>query len=339
MSLLVIGLSHHTAPMPCSRLSPGAPAGALAHRGLGLRRRRASRSSSHVQPPRGVCGGAHLPRGRRRDRRGARRRRRRRPHRADGSPLRPLRGPRPSPTPSRWPAGLDSMAVGEAQVLGQLRDALPGRPARGHRRGVAELPSAASTSGRQAGSPRDGDRQRQPARSWRPASTRPSASSATSRRVTVLVVGAGGMTSLAATTAARRGVGRLVVANRTPRSRRAAGRDDRRTRRRDGAAGRVDRRGRRRDHLDRLGPVPRRRRPRRRVGRQERRATAVFVDLALPARRRPRRGRTCRARPSSGWPSLGAALAAGADVETCPRSRPSVTSSPARSPTTSPRGW
>ena len=40
------------------------------------------------------------------------------------------------------------MAVGEAQVLGQLRDALRAGQTRGHRRRVAELPSAASTSGR-----------------------------------------------------------------------------------------------------------------------------------------------------------------------------------------------
>jgi glutamyl-tRNA reductase len=112
-------------------------------------------------------------------------------------------------------AGLDSMAVGEAQVLGQLRDALR----QGQRDGTVgeslnSLLQQALRVGKRAHSETAID---SVSRSLVEAGL-----DEAERLVgdlggaTVLVVGAGGMSSLAATTAARRPVGELLVVNRTP---------------------------------------------------------------------------------------------------------------------------
>jgi glutamyl-tRNA reductase len=111
-------------------------------------------------------------------------------------------------------AGLDSMAVGEAQVLGQLRDALRA----GQRAGTV----GESLNSLLQQALRVGKRAHHETAIDTVSRSLVEAGLDEAERVlgdlstrTVLVVGAGGMSSLAATTAARRGVGALVVANRT----------------------------------------------------------------------------------------------------------------------------
>ncbi len=127
--------------------------------------------------------------------------------------------------------GLESMVVGESQILGQVRQALA--VARDHAtlsRGLGELGTLALRTarrahaetgidqaganlvsvgvavahGRLAGSQPPGTGQAAPADPGRPLSG-----------LRVLVVGAGSMSSLAATTAARMGAAHIMVANRT----------------------------------------------------------------------------------------------------------------------------
>ena len=98
--------------------------------------------------------------------------------------------------------GLDSMAVGEAQVLGQMRDALAVGPSARAGRRVAQLALPAGTAGRQARSPRDRHRPAQPlARADRPRAGLPSVPRRPHRR-SAAVVGAGSMSGLAAVTTA-----------------------------------------------------------------------------------------------------------------------------------------
>ena len=111
-------------------------------------------------------------------------------------------------------AGLDSMAVGEAQVLGQLRDALRA----GQRAGTV----GESLNSLLQQALRVGKRAHHETAIDTVSRSLVEAGLDEAERVlgdlssrTVLLVGAGGMSSLAATTAARRGVGALVVANRT----------------------------------------------------------------------------------------------------------------------------
>ena len=315
MSLLVIGLSHHTAPIALLEAVAGAPAGTLAHRvaasdAVGESVVLVTCNRLEVYAEALTFHGAVA---------------------AIGEALAEVADvDRTELTAHLYvhfedravahafavAAGLDSMAVGEAQVLGQLRDALRA----GQRAGTV----GESLNSLLQQALRVGKRAHHETAIDTVSRSLVEAGLDEAERVlgdlstrTVLVVGAGGMSSLAATTAARRGVGALVVANRTLARGERLAETHRRTRRRDGAAGRVDRRCRRRDLLDRLGPVPRRRRPRLRVGRQER-ARPGLRRPGPAARRRPRRGGPARARPSSGWPSLGAVLAAGADVETLP---------------------
>ena len=111
-------------------------------------------------------------------------------------------------------AGLDSMAVGEAQVLGQLRDALrAGQRAGTVGESLNSLLQQALRVGKRAHHETEIDTV---SRSLVEAGLDEAERLLGDLdRRTVLVVGAGGMSSLAAVTAARRGVGGLLVANRT----------------------------------------------------------------------------------------------------------------------------
>jgi glutamyl-tRNA reductase len=113
-------------------------------------------------------------------------------------------------------SGLDSMVVGEGQILGQVRTAL--NAAREHGtlgRALGDVGSAALRAGKRAHAETGIDRagaslvsvgiETAVAALGRP--------SLTGQRV--LVVGAGSMSSLAATTASRAGASRVTVANRT----------------------------------------------------------------------------------------------------------------------------
>jgi len=111
--------------------------------------------------------------------------------------------------------GLDSMAVGESQVLGQLRQALRSAQDAGDTGRVLDpLVQQALRVGKRAHSETSIDRAgaslvsaglRRAERSLGPVSG-----------LQVLVVGAGSMSALAATTAAREGAASVTIANRTP---------------------------------------------------------------------------------------------------------------------------
>ncbi len=111
--------------------------------------------------------------------------------------------------------GLDSMAVGEAQVLGQMRDALSGAQQRGQAgESLNSLFQQALRVGKRAHSETDIDRHsvslvqialEQAAQVLGPLERRSAA-----------VVGAGAMSGLAAATTRRGGIGELTVVNRTP---------------------------------------------------------------------------------------------------------------------------
>ena len=114
--------------------------------------------------------------------------------------------------------GLDSMAVGEGQILGQLRDALRAAQADGQAGGaLSSLFQQALRVGKRAHSETGIDRAGQslvtfgmeqlalgaPVEIW-------------ARDKKALVIGAGSMSSLAAATLARAGVAEIAIANRTP---------------------------------------------------------------------------------------------------------------------------
>jgi glutamyl-tRNA reductase len=138
--------------------------------------------------------------------------------------------------------GLESMVVGESQILGQVRQALGLAREQGTlSRILGDLGDVALRTAKRAHTETGIDRAganvvgvgiRLAAAHLTSAGTRqaaaraagPAADPATPLRdVAVLVVGAGSMSSLAATTAARMGAVRILVANRTPeRARRLA---------------------------------------------------------------------------------------------------------------------
>ncbi|WP_329564989.1 glutamyl-tRNA reductase [Kitasatospora sp. NBC_01266] len=111
--------------------------------------------------------------------------------------------------------GLESMVVGEGQILGQLRDALA-RAQEEHTagRGLNELFQQALRVGKRAHSETGIDRAGQSLVTFGLDQIAAGAGEIAGKRA--LVVGAGSMSSLAAATLARAGVGDLMIANRTP---------------------------------------------------------------------------------------------------------------------------
>src|SRR6516165_10217039 len=124
--------------------------------------------------------------------------------------------------------GLDSMVIGEGQILGQVRQALRLAGEQGTLgRALSDLGSLALRAGKRAhaetGIDRAGaslvsvglDAAAQHLRDVAPRAGAGSAPAGTLDGLSVLVVGAGSMSSLAVATAARMGAARLVVANRS----------------------------------------------------------------------------------------------------------------------------
>ncbi|MEU5609537.1 glutamyl-tRNA reductase [Streptomyces sparsogenes] len=121
--------------------------------------------------------------------------------------------------------GLDSMVVGEGQILGQIKDALAlGQELHTAGRLLNDLFQQALRVGKRAHSETGIDKAGQSLVTFgleQLAGATPVADWAVGRRA--LVIGAGSMSSLAATTLARAGVAELVIANRTlDRARRLA---------------------------------------------------------------------------------------------------------------------
>jgi glutamyl-tRNA reductase len=111
--------------------------------------------------------------------------------------------------------GLDSMVVGEGQILGQLRDALA-RAQEEHTagRGLNELFQQALRVGKRAHSETGIDKAGQSLVTFGLEQIAAATGEIAGKRA--LVVGAGSMSSLAAATLARAGVTDLLIANRTP---------------------------------------------------------------------------------------------------------------------------
>jgi glutamyl-tRNA reductase len=127
-------------------------------------------------------------------------------------------------------SGLDSMVIGESQILGQVRQALRTAGEQGTLgRALSDLGSLALRAGKRAHAETGidragaslvsvglaaGARLLDPAVADTPAAVDTAAPASLSGR-SVLVVGAGSMSSLAVATAARMGAARIVVANRS----------------------------------------------------------------------------------------------------------------------------
>ncbi|MEC4020280.1 glutamyl-tRNA reductase [Streptomyces sp. H27-D2] len=113
--------------------------------------------------------------------------------------------------------GLDSMVVGEGQILGQIKDALAvGQDQHTAGKLLNDLFQQALRVGKRAHSETGIDKAGQSLVTFgleQLASGRPVAEWASDKRA--LVIGAGSMSSLAAATLARAGVGEVIVANRT----------------------------------------------------------------------------------------------------------------------------
>lgn len=111
--------------------------------------------------------------------------------------------------------GLDSMVVGEGQILGQIKDALGlGQDCHGAGRALNDLFQQALRVGKRAHSETGIDTAGQSLVTFGLEQLSGVVGDLRGKRA--LVVGAGSMSSLAATTLARAGVADLVIANRTP---------------------------------------------------------------------------------------------------------------------------
>lgn len=111
--------------------------------------------------------------------------------------------------------GLDSMVVGEGQILGQLRDALAkAQEEHTAARGLNELFQQALRVGKRAHSETGIDKAGQSLVTFGLEQVAAGAGAIAGKRA--LVVGAGSMSSLAAATLVRTGVTDLLIANRTP---------------------------------------------------------------------------------------------------------------------------
>ncbi|AXI78945.1 glutamyl-tRNA reductase [Peterkaempfera bronchialis] len=111
--------------------------------------------------------------------------------------------------------GLDSMVVGEGQILGQIRDALSlAQEEHTAARGLNELFQQALRVGKRAHSETGIDRAGQSLVTFGLEQVAAATGPVDGKRA--LVVGAGSMSSLAAATLGRAGVADLVIANRTP---------------------------------------------------------------------------------------------------------------------------
>ena len=115
-------------------------------------------------------------------------------------------------------AGLDSMVVGEGQILGQVRTALNVARQNGTLgRVLGEVGSAALRTGKRAHSETGIDRTGASLVSVGIDAATEALGSRSLSGLDVLVVGAGSMSALAATTASRAGAAHVTVANRTRR--------------------------------------------------------------------------------------------------------------------------
>ncbi|MEU8539628.1 glutamyl-tRNA reductase [Streptomyces sp. NPDC048717] len=117
--------------------------------------------------------------------------------------------------------GLDSMVVGEGQILGQIKDALAtGQEQHTAGRLLNDLFQQALRVGKRAHSETGIDRAGQSLVTFGleqlAGGTGPETIGAWAKGKRALVIGAGSMSSLAAATLARAGVAEIVVANRTP---------------------------------------------------------------------------------------------------------------------------
>ncbi|MGO8882646.1 MAG: glutamyl-tRNA reductase [Streptosporangiaceae bacterium] len=114
--------------------------------------------------------------------------------------------------------GLESMVVGESQILGQVRHALSLAREQGTlSRPLSDLGALALRTGKRAHAETGIDRAGQSLVSVGLAAAARRLGQAGLQGTATLIVGAGSMSSLAATTAARLGAGPLVIANRTRR--------------------------------------------------------------------------------------------------------------------------
>ncbi|WP_374968077.1 glutamyl-tRNA reductase [Terrabacter sp. BE26] len=110
--------------------------------------------------------------------------------------------------------GLDSMAVGEAQILGQMRDALAGAQSRGQvGESLNSLFQGALRVGKRAHT--DTDIDQHSVSLVQIALEEASAVLGPLDGASAAVIGAGGMSGLAAATTRRQGVGSLTIVNRT----------------------------------------------------------------------------------------------------------------------------
>ena len=245
MSLLVVGLSHRSAPVALLERASvsGTRWSSCSHDVLAGDHVAEAMVALHLQPGRGLRRGGQVPRRGRRAVRAARPARGRPPGRAHPAPLRALRGPgRPAPVLGR-PAAWTRWSWARARSSARSRSALALAQERGTAGRDAQRALPAGTAGRQARPHRDRHRPGRAASlvsvGLDPRRARPRPAGQGKR---ALVVGAGSMCALAAATLQRAGVADIVVAQPDPRPRRTAGADGRRpgrrVRRADGGAGR-----------------------------------------------------------------------------------------------------